>query len=214
MIEEIRRRTIVPILCVAIVGHEQVVTTGEGVGFAAVLEEGAQGALHRGLSTGNREAVDNGDVVDEGLERIVGLGRGVESRSGAKVGASDGLAERDINPLGEVETVEVGTNVSGQLESTSTVERLGQGPNPDGGVGVDPLSVLGGGLGGFAHGESGKDGVDILLLLLSLLPRVLPILSFVFGLELAIRQLLEPCKHDKVDGRDLDAFSDEERLNL
>ena len=212
MIEEIRRRTIVPILCVAIVGHEQVVTTGEGVEFAAALEEGAQGALHRGLSTGNREAVDNGDVVDEGLERIVGLGRGVESWSGAKVGASDGLAERDINPLGEVETVEVGTNVSGQLESTSTVDRLGQDPNPDGGVGVDPLSVLDGGLGGFARGESGKDGVDILLL--SFRPRVLSILSFVFGLELAIRQLLEPRKHDKVDGRDSDVFSDEERLDL
>ena len=83
--EEIRRRTIVPILCVAIVGHEQVVTTGEGVEFAAVLEEGAQGALHRGLSTGNHEAVDNGDVVDKGLERVVGLGRGVESWSVAKV---------------------------------------------------------------------------------------------------------------------------------
>ena len=34
-----------PTLCVAIVGHEQVVTTSEGVGLAAVLEEGAQGAL-------------------------------------------------------------------------------------------------------------------------------------------------------------------------
>ena len=212
MIEGIRRRTIVPILCVAIVGHEQVVTTGEGVEFAAVLEEGAQGALHRGLSTGNREAVDNGDVVDKGLERIVGLGRGVESWSVAKVGAGDGLAERDVNPLGEMETVEMGTNVSGQLESTSTVERLGQGPNPDGGVGVDPLSVLGGGLGGFADGESSKDGVDILLSLIR--PRVLPILSFVLGFELAIRQLLEPCKHDEVDGRNLDALPDEERLNL
>lgn len=189
-------------------------TTSEGVEFAAVLEEGAQGPLHRGLSTRNREAVDNGDVVDKCLERIVGLGRGVESWSVAKVGAGDRLAERDINSLGEMETVEIGTNLSGQLESTSTAERLGQGPNPDGGVGVDPLSVLGGGLGGFADGESSKDGVDILLLLSLIRPRVLPILSFVLGLELAIRQLLEPRKHDEVGGRNLDALPDEELLNL
>lgn len=156
--------------------------------------------MHCGLSARNREAVGNGDVVDKGLERIVGLGRGEESWSVAKAGAGDRLAERDINSLDEMETVKMGTNLSGQLESTSTVERLGQDPNPDSGVGVDPLSILGWGLGGFANGESSKDGVDILLSLIR--PRVLlPILSFVLGVELAIRQLLEPREPDEVDGR-------------
>ena len=200
------------ILGVAIVGHEQVVTTGESVKIAVVMEVRAQSPLHSRLATGNREAVGDGDIVDEVLERIVGLGRGVESWSSAHGGASDGFTESDIHPRGEIEAVEVGTNLLGQFPGTSTGERVGKSSDPDGRIGVDTRAVLDGLLGGFASRESSKSSIDILLLLLTLIrPRVL---SFVVGLELAIRQLVKPGKHDKVNGRDLDVLLDEERLDL
>lgn len=74
-----RRHAVVPILGVAIIVHEQVVTTGESIEIAVVLEVRTQGTSHCGLAAGNSEAVGNGDVIDEALERIVGLGRSEES---------------------------------------------------------------------------------------------------------------------------------------
>lgn len=74
----------------------------------------------------------------------------------------------------------MGTNLGGQFEGTSTVERVGQSSDPDGRIGVNPRAVLDGLLGRITSRESGESSIGILLLL------PLVILSFILGLELLV----------------------------
>ena len=96
--DERSERTIVSVDLVPIVREEQVVTSGDTVESASVMEERTHGPLHRRLATGNGQAESDRDIVDELLEGIASLDGSVEFWSVSGQGSSNGFAESNIDP--------------------------------------------------------------------------------------------------------------------
>ena len=99
--------------------------------------------MHCRLAATDGETKSSGDVVDELLEVITSLGGSVECWSIADHGQGDGLAEGNVD-VGDVESVEEGTDLLVELEGASAIQSVRQDADPDGGISVVPLTVLNG----------------------------------------------------------------------
>lgn len=181
-------------------------TCGDSVKLVAMLEVRSKSPLHCRLAATDGETKSSGDVVDELLEVITSLGGSVECWSIADHGQGDGLAEGNVD-VGDVESVEEGTDLLVELEGASAIQSVRQDADPDGGISVVPLTVLNGLMEAYAASISPSSTS------LSSSFSSATISSFV-RLDLPVFELVKPGKADKVDGRDADALFDEELGDL
>lgn len=194
------------VFVVAVVGEEQVVTRSDSVKLIVVLEVWSQRPLHRRLAATNGKTESGGHVVDELLQVIAGLGGSVEGWSVADHGLGDGLSEGNVD-LRDAEFVEEGTDMVVEVVGASAGQSVGQDTDPDGGISVVPLTVLDG-LDGWDGGVCSVNISVIDIAVLVLLVR--HSLLILVRLDLLVVELVKPGKAHKIDGRNADAFSDEE----
>ena len=204
------KRTVVSVFDVSIVGVEQVVTHSDSVKLVVVLEVRPECPLHCRLASTYGETKSSRHVVDKLLQVIAGLGGSVEGRSIADHGLGDGLTEGNVD-VGDAELFEEDTDFLVELVGERAGQSVGQDADPDGGIGVVPLSVLDG-LDGWDGGIGSLDiSITEFALLVFLVGHSVLVLV---RLDLVVVELVKPSKADEVDGRDADVSFDKELGDL